>query len=113
MALSGQIHGVVGKVQICILLCVGAGFVAQGNWNGSLNGSHGTGVLDGTITFTDSPVPQIPVGQPIPVSGTWASDFELPVPEFGLQLPTYVLLFAIVTFAVLSTRRPTMSKDIS
>lgn len=112
-ALSGQIHGVVGKVQVCILLCLSADFIGQGNWNGSLNGSHGTGVLDGTITFTDSPVPQIPVGHPIPMSGTWTSDFELPVPEFGLQLPTYVILFAIVTFAVLSTHRPTVSKESS
>lgn len=112
-ALSGQIHEVVGKVQVCILLCVSADFVGQGNWNGSLNGSHGTGVLGGTITFTDSPVPQIPVGHPIPVSGTWTSDFELPVPEFGLQVPTYVILFVIVTLVVLSTHRPTMSKDIS
>ena len=108
-----SIHGVVGKVQVRILLCVGADFVGQGNWNGSLNGSHGTGVLDGTITFTDSPVPQIPVGHPIPVSGTWTSDFELPVPEFGLQLPTYVILFAIVTLVVLSTHRPTVSKESS
>ncbi len=112
-ALSGQIHDVVGKVQVCILLCVSADFVGQGNWNGTLNGSHGTGVLGGTITFTDSPVSQIPVGHPIPVSGTWTSDFALPVPEFGLQLPTYVILFAIVTLVVLSTHRPTMSKDIS
>jgi hypothetical protein len=111
-ALSGQIHGVVGKVQVCILLCVSADFVGQGNWNGSLNGSHGTGVLGGTITFTDSPVPQIPVGHPIPVSGTWTSDFEIPVPEFGLELPTYVILFVIVAFALLATHRPTISKDI-
>jgi hypothetical protein len=107
VALSGQIHSVVGNVQACSLLCLSAHFVGQGNWNGSLNSSHGTGALSGTITFTDSPVPQIPVGQPIPVSGTWNSDFQIPVPEFGLQLSTCLILFAIVTFAVLSVRRAT------
>jgi hypothetical protein len=103
--LSGQIQGVVGKVQACILLCLTADYVGQGNWNGSLNGSQGTGVLEGTITFTDSPVPQIPVGKSIPVSGTWTSDFAVPVPEFGMQLPTFVIVFAIVTYAIY-VRRP-------
>jgi hypothetical protein len=60
--------------------------------------------------ITDS---QIPVGQPFPMSGTWVSDFELPIPEFGSQLPTYVILFAIATLALLSTDNIQVPKDRS
>jgi hypothetical protein len=104
-ALSGQIRDVGGKVHICFLIaCSDANFVAEGLWRGLLNAIHGTGDLNGTITFTNSPVPQIPVGQPIPVAGTWAADFQTPIPEFRTQFGVYILAF-VATALVMSARR--------
>jgi hypothetical protein len=92
-ALSGQIQGVVGRAQVCVLVCAAADFVGQGQWSGQLNGTHGAGGLEGTITFTDSPTPQIPTGQPFPISGTWSADLETPAPEF----PSATSIFMLVT----------------
>jgi len=76
--LSGSIHDVVGKVEIRFLFwSFHADFVGEGIWNGSLDGVHATGTFNGTVTFTSSELPQIPVNQPQPLSGTWNADFEL------------------------------------
>ena len=77
--LSGTIQNVQGTVRICLPLssCGNANYVGQGTWNGNLSGQQGTGKFQGTITFTSSPVPQVPVNQPTPVSGTWSSNFQL------------------------------------
>ena len=77
--LSGTIQNVQGTVRICLPLfsCGNANYVGQGTWNGNLSGQQGTGKFQGTITFTSSPVPQVPVNQPTPISGTWNSNFQL------------------------------------
>jgi len=109
-ALSGPITDIAGKAQFCILICVSADFVGQGHWIGSLSGSHGTGTFDGTITFTNSPVPQIQNGQPYLISGTWNADFDTPIPEFGQATPTYIVLgFIFASLLLLSTHRPRSS----
>ena len=76
-SLSGTIQGVTGSARICIwfFVCGDANYVGQGTWTGTLSGSQGSGTFQGTITFTSSPVSQIPVNQPIPISGTWNSLF--------------------------------------
>jgi hypothetical protein len=90
--LSGSIKGIVGRAHFCIFICVSADFVGQGHWIGTLSGSRGTGTFDGTITFTNSPVPQIQNGQPYLISGTWNADFNIPIPEFGQSPPIYVVV---------------------
>jgi hypothetical protein len=76
--LSGTIENIHGAVRLCFFFffCGNADYIGQGTWIGTLSGSQGTGTFQGTITFTSSPVPQIPVNQPIPVSGTWNSNFS-------------------------------------
>ena len=103
---SGPIRGIVGKAQFCVLVCMSADFVGQGHWFGSLSGSHGTGIFNGTITFTNSPVPQIQNGQSYLISGTWIADFDIPAPEFGSQAPTYMIaVFAFVSLLLISAQR--------
>ena len=77
--LSGTIENVYGSARVCIFFffCGNAYYVGQGTWTGTLSGSQGTGTFQGTITFTSSPIPQIPVNQQIPISGTWNSNFQL------------------------------------
>ena len=112
-ALSGQIRGIVGRAQVCILICVSADFVGQGHWNGSLSGSHGTGAFQGTMTFTNSPIPQIQTGQPYLMSGIWSADFDLAVPEFGSQTPTSIIMvFALASLLFISTHRPKSSSPL-
>jgi hypothetical protein len=101
-SLSGQIQDVAGMVQICILMCEDAHFVGVGSWNGQLNGSNASGNFDGAITFTNSPVAQIPIGQPIPVSGIWTTTFQLPMPELRAGVWSYTLVFAVVASALVS-----------
>jgi hypothetical protein len=104
--LSGPIKGIVGRAQFCILICVSADFVGQGHWIGTMIGSRGSGTFDGTITFANSPVPQIQNGQPYLISGTWNADFNIPVPEFGQSLPIYnVLVFTVVSLLLVVNRR--------
>ncbi len=103
-ALTGKIQGVAGKVHICVLICQDANFVGEGHWSGLLNGSNALGNFNVTITFTNSPVPQIPVGQPIPGYGTWTSDFQSPIPEFASEIGTYIIVFMIVAFASVRLR---------
>jgi hypothetical protein len=111
--LSGQIQDVVGKAQICIFLCGGADFVGQSHWVGLLNGTRGTGTFEGTMTFTSSPVPQIPTGQPFPMSGTWSADFEMPIPEFPSQVSTYMIVaFTFASLLLISARYPRAFKKL-
>lgn len=104
-AIAGQIHDVAGKVRICILICQNASFVGEGRWSGVLNGSNAAGNFDGAITFTNTPVSQIPVGQAIPVSGTWTTDFPFPIPEFASEIGAYTLVFVIVALSSVCARR--------
>lgn len=79
-SLSGTIQNVQGTARVCILFfffCGDANYIGQGTWEGTFSNAQGTGTFQGTITFTSSPVPQIPVNRPIPVSGTWSSNFQL------------------------------------
>lgn len=78
-SLSGSIQEVSGTVYACYLLfwCGTASFVGQGEWSGTLTSTQGTGVFDGTITFTSSDFSQIQLNQPAPISGTWTADFQL------------------------------------
>jgi hypothetical protein len=107
-ALSGTIQGMVGKVSA---MGLSGDFVGQGQWNGSLAGSHGTGAMAGTVTFTNSPVPQISTNQPYPISGTWESDFSIAVPEFRSTLPTYMILFVITSLLIIYMNGQQRSKD--
>lgn len=76
--LNGTIDNVQGSAKICIFFffCGDANYIGQGTWTGTLSGTQGSGSFQGTITFTSSPVSQIPVNQPIPISGTWNSNFQ-------------------------------------
>jgi hypothetical protein len=75
---SGSIHDVVGRVEVRFLFwSFHADFVSEGVWKGSLDETHATGTFGGTVTFTSSQLPQIPVNKPQPLSGTWDADFEL------------------------------------
>jgi hypothetical protein len=72
--LSGAIEDVAGSANPCFLFwCDIATFVGQGEWSGALtaNSTLGSGGFEGTITFTSSDFPQVPVGQSQPISGTW------------------------------------------
>ena len=101
---SGSISDVRGKVQICVVFsCNDAKFTGQGQWMGTLNASNANGTFQGTITFTNSPVPQVQVNQPLPVTGFWNVDFLLPVPEFESQQMVYIMAFAAV-FTLISLR---------
>jgi len=76
--LSGSIQEVSGTVYDCFLFwCGQATFIGQGEWSGTLTSTQGTGVFDGTITFTSSDFSQIQLNQPAPISGTWTADFQL------------------------------------
>ena len=105
--LSGPIRNLAGNAQVCVVICFSADFTGQGHWYGSLTGSDGTGTLNGTITFTNSPVPQIQTGQPYLMSGTWNADFDLPVPEFAPPSPAYMItIFTLATILLMLTLRP-------
>jgi len=107
-ALTGTIQGMVGKVSA---MGLSGNFVGQGQWNGSLAGSHGTGTMTGTVTFSNSPLPQISTNQPYPISGTWDSDLSIAVPEFGSTLPTYMILFTFTIFLIVYMNGQQRSKD--
>jgi len=108
---SGSIENVRGRVQICVLfLCGDANFVGQGGFTGTLKASQANGTLNGTITFANSTVPpqvNIPVGQPIPMSGSWSADFLTPVPEFRFDSVALMLAFIAAIVLVSIHRRPT------
>lgn len=107
--LSGTIHDVQGKIHVCLIFsCNDVDFTGQGNWTGQLQtGSLGSGNLTGTITVTNSPYPQIPQGQTIPIYGAWAADFTSPIPEFNSN-PS-LLLLATLTAAIILMRRKTQN----
>jgi len=77
-SLSGTIQNVSGSVQVCYFLffCGSANYVGQGTWTGTLSAGQGQGTFSGTITFTSSSISQIPLDQPIPISGNWNSSFQ-------------------------------------
>jgi hypothetical protein len=75
--LSGTIANVTGTVQVCVFFfCGHADYVGNGTWTGALSGAEGSGTFQGVIIFTNSSFPQIPINQPIPISGTWSSTFQ-------------------------------------
>jgi hypothetical protein len=77
-SLTGTIQNVSGIVNMCILFwCGTATFIGQGEWKGNLTVTEGTGVFEGTITFTSSDFSQIHTNQPAPISGTWNADFQV------------------------------------
>jgi hypothetical protein len=76
-SLTGTIQDVSGTLNMCFLFwCGKATFIGQGEWKGTLSATDGTGVFDGTITFTSSDFSQIHLNQPAPISGTWNADFQ-------------------------------------
>lgn len=106
LEVSGSIQNVAGKAHICALfLCGDANFIGQGEFAGSLDASNATGTFQGTITFTDSPVSQVPVNQPMTISGSWSADFLTPVPEFQFDSVTLTLAFIAATVLVSMHRR--------
>jgi len=76
--ISGSIQNVSGSIEACyfIFFCGYANYVGDGTWSGTLSGNQGTGTFQGSITFTSSSLPQIPLNQPIPISGNWNSEFQ-------------------------------------
>ena len=98
--LSGQVVNVVGN---STSFAGNAKFVGQGQWVGSLSGSHGTGTINSTVTFSSAPSP-IQVNTPYKTTGTWSADFSTPVPEFGSALPTVMIALTIATFLILRIR---------
>ncbi len=94
-SVGGEIRNVAGVVHVCVVMCQDANFVGTGQWSGQLNGSNATGDFEGTITFTNSPAPQITAGQPIPVSGTWTDTFQLPMAELGFGTWALTLVLAV------------------
>lgn len=72
--LSGTIDNIQGKIHVCVILsCNDVDFNGRGTWTGQLQTtSSGNGNFTGTITITNSPYPQIPPGQTIPIYGSWA-----------------------------------------
>ena len=81
-AVSGTINGVTGTVQACfIFLCGNVTYVGSGLWMGTITTSTipgalttlplASGTFSGTITFTSSPFPGVPLNTPQPVTGTW------------------------------------------
>lgn len=102
---SGTIDNVKGTIHICVIFsCNDVDFIGQGTWTGQLQASSsGSGNLNGTITVTNSPYPQIPQGQTVPMDGSWTSNFASSVPEFNGNLS--LLLLATLTAAIILTRR--------
>ena len=76
---AGIIQDVSGSIEACyfIFFCGYANYVGSGTWTGTLSTNQGSGTFDGFITFTSSSIPQITLNQPIPISGNWASNFQL------------------------------------
>ena len=111
--LLGTIHDVQGKIHVCIIFsCNDVSFSGRGMWTGQLQTSSvGSGNFTGTITVTNSPYPQIPQGQTIPISGSWTADFIFSVPVTSTNsIPEFnssasLLLLATLTAATILTSR--------
>lgn len=103
--LSGTIDNVQGKIHVCVIFsCNDVDFSGHGTWTGQLQtASSGSGNYTGTITITNSPYPQIPLGQTIPIYGSWASNFASVVPEFNYHI--ILLLLATLMAATILTHR--------
>jgi hypothetical protein len=112
--LMGRINGeVAGVLEPMPFEYLTADFLGEGRWNGQLNGSHGSGTFEGTITFVNSLFSQMPIDQPFFISGNWTAEFELSVPEFGPGMPTYMLMFTIATLVLFIGHTPKMPKGSS
>ena len=70
-----NVRGILGPCAISIL-CGKSAYVGNGTWTGTLSGTQGTGTFQETITFTNSTVATIQANTPMPVSGTWSSQFQ-------------------------------------
>jgi len=107
-ALAGTIQDIAGKIHVCIILsCSDAEFVGQGSWTGLLDGSsNGNGNFTATITFTESPYPQIPQGQSIPTYGSWAASFAYPVPELQWEVILCLTMLLTTVPLTLIKRKP-------
>jgi hypothetical protein len=103
--LSGTINNVQGKIHVCVIFsCNDVDFSGHGTWTGQLQTtSSGSGNYTGTITITNSPYPQIPIGQRVPIFGSWTSNFASAVPEFNYH--TSLLLLATLMIAIILTHR--------
>ncbi|MGD0688597.1 MAG: hypothetical protein ABSA50_02400 [Candidatus Bathyarchaeia archaeon] len=103
--LSGTIDNVQGKIHVCVISsCNDVDFSGHGTWTGQLQtASSGSGNYTGTITITNSQYPQIPLGQTIPIYGSWASNFASVVPEFNYHI--ILLLLATLMAATILTHR--------
>ncbi|MGA8856510.1 MAG: hypothetical protein WB643_05010 [Candidatus Bathyarchaeia archaeon] len=103
--LSGTIDNVQGKIHVCVIFsCNDVDFSGHGTWTGQLQtASSGNGNYTGTITITNSQYPQIPLGQTIPIYGSWASNFASVVPEFNYHI--ILLLLATLMAATILTHR--------
>jgi hypothetical protein len=103
--LSGTIDNVQGKIHVCVFFsCNDVDFSGHGTWTGQLQTtSSASGNYTGTITITNSPYPQIPLGQTIPIYGSWASNFASAVPEFNYNIS--LLFLATLTVAIILTHR--------
>jgi hypothetical protein len=75
---SGTIANIAGILGPCAIsiLCGKSAYVGNGTWTGTLSGTQGTGTFQETITFTNSTVATIQANTPMPVSGTWSSQFQ-------------------------------------
>jgi len=104
--LSGTINNVQGKIHVCVFSsCNDVDFSGQGTWTGQLQTtSSGSGNFTGTITITNSPYLQIPLGQKIPILGSWAANFASAVPEFNYH-PGLLLLATLMVAIILTLRR--------
>jgi hypothetical protein len=102
---SGSIENVAGQVHICVLICGDATFNGQGEFTGSVNASQASGSIAGTVTFVSSPVPQIPVNESMPMSGSWSAAFATPVAEFQPGFTTLLSTFAVCILLISIHRR--------
>ena len=77
--LSGLIENVTGAIRVCTPACGDMNYTGYGVWTGAFSpqGLEAKGTFQGSIIFTSSPVPQVPLDRPIPVNGTWTlSEFH-------------------------------------
>jgi hypothetical protein len=104
-SLSGLIQSLKGKIRICFFMkCGDVDLVGRGNWTGALDSSAGgKGTFAATLYVRNSPYPQIPIGEAIPVYGSWTADFAFPIPEFSWHNSVWLMFFVI--FASLVTTR--------
>lgn len=78
-SLNGEITGVVGTVQACVVFsCQTGNFSGNGTWSGLMagngaNGVRGSGVFEGTLSLSAK---QLNQSGTAPISGTWTDTFQ-------------------------------------